>query len=100
MAEREIAKNTSTTTSSSSTAVLTNGRITSLFMKNIGGDTDSLSVGKTTDMEYLLISSILEEIAANQAKDIYIYSEVAHMMYSLILSIIKTMAIIGPLFPR
>ena len=68
-------------------------------MKNIGEDTDSLSVGKTTDMEYLLISSILEEIASNQAEDIYIYSEVAHM-YSLILSIIETMAIIGPLFPR
>ena len=76
------------------------GRKTSLYMKNIGGDTDSLSVGKTTDMEYLLISSILEEIGANQAEDIYIYLEVAHMMYSLILSIIETMAITGPLFPR
>lgn len=76
------------------------GRKTSVFIKSVGVDTYSLSVGKATDIEYLLVSSILEEITESGAEDVYIHLEIVHIIYSLILSIIDTMAITGPLFPR
>lgn len=64
-------------------------------MTSLGGDPPS-----TGDMEFLVIASIMEDICEICDNDdiLYDYLEDAHLIYGLIISLLKTMAITGPLF--
>ena len=75
------------------------GKKTTSFVSSFGSDPPS--TGQATDMEFLVIASIMKDICETcDNDDIYAYLEDAHLIYGLIISLLKTMAITGPLFQR